>query len=351
MKRIFLGLTLSWGFASVALAAGGMEGGGGAVAVCRNSDHRITFAVMEDLYEGQYKYHYAIPSSPDSPDQQIAAKLAAIQDPFDRTAVTEAVAQTISAMTFLPEGVGLAPSTDLGNEFGILIPQGCAIEPVGFYNFDGTLQISREIYAHLDPTNRAAFVMHEALYKLARQTAGETTSANTRVAVAAMFSSSSFYDAGLVGRLVFPFYPSAWPNQKSYTAKVIVPHAGRKFTLKVHPKNDGKYLVGFVDYSFGAYRAGAEPPYYPGGAGFAAQGDEEIGLVDNYDFSALTVYFHYTDDDPAKNRKQSFEYQILDDIGTKIYDGKYDPNAPNAPQFQAVALARAVPVPPLPREE
>ena len=82
----------------------------------------------------------------------------------------------------------MAPGNDLGNNFGVVVPNGCQIEGVGFYESDGTLKVAQPIYQTLSATNRAAFILHEAIYKLARETGDAKDSEGTRKLVAAMFS-------------------------------------------------------------------------------------------------------------------------------------------------------------------
>lgn len=102
----------------------------------------------------------------------------------------QVVADVINAMRFLPQGVALSTPEDLGTGYGVVVPDGCMIEAAGYYEQDSTLKISTAIYAAFSPTDKAAFILHEALYKIARNRLQQTDSARTRQLNAALFASN-----------------------------------------------------------------------------------------------------------------------------------------------------------------
>lgn len=65
------------------------------------------------------------------------------------------------------------------------------IEPVGFYENNGLLKVSRSVFSALTPTDKAAFILHEGIYKMARNTSDKKDSASSRQLVAALFSKNA----------------------------------------------------------------------------------------------------------------------------------------------------------------
>lgn len=193
MKKSIVYSFLALGISANAWAGANSTGGGGA-AVCRDANRHITLARLIDIYEGQVRFKFKYASSQAPIRDQVLNALKNIPNSFDRTMAVRAASAIITSMQFLPDGVGMAPSTDLGNAYGTVVPSGCVIEPVGFYESDGKLMVSREVYTALSLTERAAFLIHEALYKVARDTSYATDSALSRRAVAAIFATNSTAD-------------------------------------------------------------------------------------------------------------------------------------------------------------
>ncbi|MCX6127407.1 MAG: hypothetical protein NTV34_22020, partial [Proteobacteria bacterium] len=79
-------------------------------------------------------------------------------------------------------------SNDLGTNFAILLPRSCALQQIGYYEENGTLKVDRILFEHLDNVNKAAFLFHEALYKLDRARNQAVDSKKTRLAVARLFN-------------------------------------------------------------------------------------------------------------------------------------------------------------------
>lgn len=190
MKKIVLFILASF-YAINMYALGTETSGGGGAAVCRDQYKNITSAYLLDLYEGKYRFNLNIPQTAQNPDDQIIKAISKIQDPVIKQLIKQTIADIINRASFLPNGVSLSPSTDLGKDYGAVVPDGCVIEPIGFYESSGVLKISKSIYKALSETDKAAFFVHEAIYKLARDMVYQQDSALSRKLVATMFSTQT----------------------------------------------------------------------------------------------------------------------------------------------------------------
>lgn len=175
--------------ASMPAFAGAGSSGGGAAIVCRDGNRKITSAELLDLYEGKVRFEYQIPGNASEPREQILAAIEKLNSHARyKPLARQVVAEVISRMRFLPPGVVFQSPEDLGGSYGIVMPDGCGVEGVGFYEADGTLKVSRSIYAAFSKTDQAAFIVHEALYKIARDRPTTDNSAASRQLNAAVFS-------------------------------------------------------------------------------------------------------------------------------------------------------------------
>jgi len=231
-------------FSSLSIAltveAGGFNGGGGGAAVCRDRNNKIRRAYLIDTYERQV-WNRDIRKSSAPELEQLKAAIARIPDEFQRTVVTDYAATVAGTASFLPPKVAIAPTTDLG--LLTLIPDGCVVEPVGVYT-NGGLSISREVYRALSKTDRAAFFLHEAIYKLARDTADAQDSQWTRFVVGMLFAkeqvgvsiNSAFWD-------YIMFNKAAWKvddwHIKNRLALAHSRSGTKSFTARVFPIGDG----------------------------------------------------------------------------------------------------------------
>lgn len=176
---------------SLSFATGTETSGGGGVAVCRDQNKKIASAEMLDLFEAQFRFNYVVSkSSTLSARDQLINVIKKIENPVFQKQVYQTAAQIINSVQFLPPGIGMAPTTDLGKEYAVIVPEGCVIEPVGFYESDGTLKISRSVYQALSETDKAAFFLHESIYKLSRDLAYSKDSSSSRQIVGSLFSTN-----------------------------------------------------------------------------------------------------------------------------------------------------------------
>ncbi|MGK5084475.1 hypothetical protein WDW37_14365 [Bdellovibrionota bacterium FG-1] len=207
--------------------AGVGTSGGGAVAVCRDAAGHIQSAELLDLYEGKVRFGMTIDQSATDPNQGFLRAVSRFVDqPYYGALIRESAKDVLERMVFLPPGVGLSPGVDLGNDYGVVIPDGCRLEYVGYYESDGTLKVAQPVYRALSATDRAAFVIHEAVYKIAREYLGQTDSSHSRKFTAALFAgNNSEGDLIHLAQEVFPIQEGdsliVLPKNLSHSIEVI----------------------------------------------------------------------------------------------------------------------------------
>jgi hypothetical protein len=185
---VFTAALMSGAIYSGVAFAGNETSGGGAVAVCRDSAGRILSAQLLDLYEGEIRFGLSIPRSKDSADFQLGQMLSRLDGhPVLRGRLALAIREVIQRIEFLPSGVGLSPGVDLGQDYGVIVPEGCRLEYAAFYEATGKIKVARGVFSALPPTDQAALVVHEAVYRLARDR-GHRNSAKSRVLTATLFA-------------------------------------------------------------------------------------------------------------------------------------------------------------------
>lgn len=176
----------------IATLAGTITSGGGGSIVCRSIFKNIKSARLLDLYEGEVRYKYDIQTSKADPKIQVVAALAKLgPGGFYQVKTQEFITSVLNKFEFLPKDLVLAAPEDLGGAYGIVLPNGCALEGVGYYESGNSLKVAKPVYKAFSNTDRAAFIVHEALYKLARDTSEATDSSLSRQLTAALFASNS----------------------------------------------------------------------------------------------------------------------------------------------------------------
>jgi hypothetical protein len=172
-------LTTNLAFAS----SGGVDGGGGKGVVCRNKSGKITSAEALDLYEGRVMWGLNIKKSTAPMEQQIQHALAVIPE-TSRLLIESRADIILKKMRLTPPGTQLLPVED---SFEVLLPRGCAGEQLANYYNDNLILISGDIWAQLSQTDRAALILHEAVYAVNRM-AQASDSRQSRHVVANIFA-------------------------------------------------------------------------------------------------------------------------------------------------------------------
>lgn len=189
MKR--LSILLLMGFASACLARTGNEnGGGGASVVCRNADKSIISAETLDLYEGRNIYGLNI-AEPGGDIPSIIEELKMrLRNSLEQPEIHlfPLIDRVQSILKFTGQDAVLTPIDDV---LPIALPANCAIEQLANYVDDDLLVVQKTIWDALSNAQRAALILHEAIYRLERYS-GAKSSRRTRRIVASIFSDSKF---------------------------------------------------------------------------------------------------------------------------------------------------------------
>jgi|GEM_PF-4152195 len=255
-----LGIALSATTATAA-STGGDSSGGGIGVVCRGNDNRIESIEMLDTYESRIRRHLEIPSSDLNYELLLEEKIQLLSfDTFFQRDFIKALGYVREHIEFLPPGVSIAPGIDLGNEFGVVVPDGCELEAVGFYEATGTLLISRSLFDSLDSVGKAAFFVHEAFYKMERHFSNAKNSASTRRFVGQIFSTEPG-PAKLQALVQDAVYP------QSYKRLNIAELGGRgkKFLIDIKNPTGNPFSVTFqcekfASLGYGEFEYGYQSP-------------------------------------------------------------------------------------------
>jgi len=164
---------------SFAFATGGVDGGGGKGVVCRNDQNQITKAEVLDIYEGRVQYGHTVQSSSDSIMSQAEEAIRYISKGRSKI-FQDSVLQMANFINLrkriLPDGTGLE---DINDSHHVIVPKGCKVEQLANFTKQNQILIDGEIWKSLDNTNKAALLVHEALYKWFRNY-GATNSIRAR---------------------------------------------------------------------------------------------------------------------------------------------------------------------------
>jgi hypothetical protein len=207
--------------AEATVLAGGVSDGGGSAIVCRDSAKNITSAELLDLWEARLIYGLSVNVDDPSLDHiGLAQKVARTLDEGgglgDRTGLTTTTDSTgaivdrrvtlvggdvysstiqyttdyaTKIMRLLPPGTILKLVEDYTSP---IIPRDCAVEQLAlFQDAANRLLVVEEIWSKLDKVNKAALLIHEALYSVLRSS-GEQNSDRSRRAVGLAFSGQQF---------------------------------------------------------------------------------------------------------------------------------------------------------------
>lgn len=186
MKSFMLAGLLTLSFSALAFA--GDKGNGGYSVVCRTEQGQITSAELLDIYEGRviYKRNYAVDLNSVEDLIEIAKSRVENYAGFWNK-LNKELKLVNQNIIFIPAGNELEPTEDA---FPPIKKRGCKFEQLANYQDSGELLVSQEIYDHLDNVNKAALLIHEAVYSYRRKALGETTSQNSRRLVAQLMANN-----------------------------------------------------------------------------------------------------------------------------------------------------------------
>jgi len=190
MKMEFLLLAFLLIGSSTSFAAGGVDGGGGKSIVCRHPDGRIKSTEVLDLYEGQIVHKLFYQESPKPWSDQIddVLKNSGLSEPTSRfgTDILRFLPVIKSKMHFLPDDTELNEVDDSHEPINRV---NCKAEQTVNYLNDNLILVSGLIWKSLSETQKAALVLHEAIYRVLREeTPAEKNSKRSRHFNAFLFS-------------------------------------------------------------------------------------------------------------------------------------------------------------------
>jgi hypothetical protein len=200
MKELFLTIAILLALplhAEIDARRGGVNGGGGNGVVCRNGNNIVSVELL-DLYESRILYNRDYDSMEhmelDEALRWASQKLYSYDLPSVETQFY-LFKTTQSKFHLLPPGVRLDPINDSGH---IFIPSGCKIEQVAnFYNNEKVFVVS-DFYNKMDTLNKAALIVHEAVY-LKERTFSVTDSRYSRRLVGAIFDRDFVFNNPIPG--------------------------------------------------------------------------------------------------------------------------------------------------------
>lgn len=162
-------------------------GNGGHTVVCDTSRGKPTYQVF-DLFEGRIHFKYRYPRFVDDSPLALALRLAAKIDQAqgaigvgpaaNRMTVTERVKWVERKMHFMPPGFTLEPTEDTGQYQ--VIPDNCHLVQTVDFLTPEMIAVNVDMWNKLDPSNRAALYLHEAVYWFLRDSGVEKDSRRTR---------------------------------------------------------------------------------------------------------------------------------------------------------------------------
>ena len=194
MKKLFLIVLFSfsaWSF------TGGDKGNGGLSVVCRDSSGVITSAELLDIYEGRLihklSYDYL---SPDIEGYINFAKAKIADQESYVKRLTSEIDKVHRNLIFIPYGNELE---EIDDAIPVIRKKNCKFEQLANYTPAGLVLVSEEIFDHLDHLNRAALILHEAIYAI-RRARGEINSQTARELTAHLMAKS--VDVSKIERLI-----------------------------------------------------------------------------------------------------------------------------------------------------
>lgn len=171
---------------------GADSSGGGVAVVCKNSDDSIKSVEMLDLYEGRIVYSLNIQQQGTDYQGNVAAVSEKLKVIFKDLKLKKDPASLIlkaqKDMKLIQGEVSIAPVNDANF---IIIPNDCDLTQIAYYKNNSILLVNANLWDKMDDLNKAALIVHEAVYLHEREL-GDRKSRYSRKVVAHLFSDYSF---------------------------------------------------------------------------------------------------------------------------------------------------------------
>lgn len=171
----------------------GEKGNGGVSVVCRNDAQIITSAELLDIYEGRilYKRQYVVDLNDTEELLQMALQRISKFEEFHTRLIRE-IKAVKKGLIFVSAENELEATEDA---FPPVKKKNCRYEQLANYRSSDEVIVSQEIYDSLDNVNKAALILHEAIYSLRRKSVGDNTSTTSRKFVAHLMAANSDSEA------------------------------------------------------------------------------------------------------------------------------------------------------------
>jgi hypothetical protein len=172
--------------------AGDARGNGGGGVICK-ANGKINVQLL-DFWEGETLKGLKIKKSQSPVSQQIGAALQALIDKgqiaysgyLGNYAGEFYTNVEVKGEGFLPQGVSIEPPRDALNKF---IKTGCELGGIALFDDEyKILDVDRELYEALSPTDKAGLFVHETIYRVLRERFHVTDSVVARNLTACVFS-------------------------------------------------------------------------------------------------------------------------------------------------------------------
>ena len=175
--------------------AGGASTGGGKGVLCHSSS--VSTLEMLELYEAKNIFHLDAEPSKGDLDSELLLGFERLdqtwadpgksltKDQIKRYVTTAVNDEFYSKLTYIPTDTRLPLTMDASLP---VLPKNCEIAQIAIYNSLG-IQMDKSLWDSLDSRNKAALILHEAIYYY-RRTYGATTSDETRKFVGQIFSTT-----------------------------------------------------------------------------------------------------------------------------------------------------------------
>jgi hypothetical protein len=174
--------------------AGNEKGNGGGIHYCQGQETQELY----DIYEAQARYGYEIKDDKSPVNAQINKALAKIKkaNPFIARVVEEKIKYLQNGHTIIREKIKLTP---IGDAKILLVDEGCSYQQLANWDeVSGNLLVKKDYFDKMSNTNKAAFYIHETLYKVGRDldlltlnADGSTNSDEIRRMVGEIFSTNN----------------------------------------------------------------------------------------------------------------------------------------------------------------
>lgn len=153
-------------FGSLFTFAGTAVSGGGGAIVCTSKDGKIKSAQVFDLFEGEILYGLPKFISTNTLSHYLTKTKETLKNLSPNYSyIADLMDLVQSNIKYLPSGVHL---TTVNDSNPTALPSGCELRQLAHYIDDSLVLIDSDIWTVLDDLNKAALIVHEAVYRFER---------------------------------------------------------------------------------------------------------------------------------------------------------------------------------------